>query len=178
MKGEPPATDDRELVDAARDGDRRAFEALYRRHAGRIHAVCWRMAGGDEHRAQDLTQEAFIQAWRKLGAFRGESAFGTWLHRVAVNTALGARRRRLRTVDRETPLESVPEPGRGGADGAGLDLEAAIATLPERARIVFVLHAVEGYAHGEIAELTGMAEGSSKAQLHRARQLLRSYLES
>lgn len=178
MKGEPSATDDRALVDAARDGDRRAFEALYRRHAGRIHALCWRLAGRDEHRAQDLTQEAFVMAWRKLGAFRGDSAFGTWLHRVTVNVALGSRRRRLRTVDREVALECAPEPGHNPSSGDSMDLEAAIARLPERARDVFVLHAVEGYGHAEIAEMTGMAEGSSKAQLHRARQLLRSYLES
>lgn len=178
MKGEPSATDDRELVDAARAGDRRAFEALYRRHAGRIHALCWRLAGGDEHLAQDLTQEAFVRAWRKLDAFRGDSAFATWLHRVAVNVALGDRRTRVRTVDREVAMEHAPEPAHRVNRGGELDLEAAISRLPERARSVFVLHAVEGYGHREIAELTGMAEGSSKAQLHRARQLLRSYLDS
>ena len=117
-------------------------------------------------------------AWRKLGSFRGDSAFGTWLHRVAVNVALGNRRTRLRTADKETSLDYAPEPGTNPGRGAELDLEAAIARLPERARTVFVLHAVEGYGHAEIAGMTGMAEGSSKAQLHRARQLLRSYLES
>lgn len=178
MNGEPSATDDRELVDRARDGDRRAFEALYRRHAGRVHALCWRLAGGDEPLAQDLTQEAFIRAWRKLDGFRGDSAFGTWLHRVAVNVALGDRRLRVRTVDREVPMDHAPEPGRSEDRGGEIDLEAAISRLPERARSVFVLHAVEGYGHREIAALTGMAEGSSKAQLHRARQLLRSYLAS
>lgn len=178
MTGESSLSDDRELVDRARDGDRRAFEALYRRHAGRIHALCWRLAAGDEHLAQDLTQEAFVRAWRKLDGFRGDSAFGTWLHRLAANVALGDRRSRLRTVARELPLDGVPEAAAPDRTGTGMDLEAAIGRLPERARAVFVLRAVEGYGHGEIAELTGMAEGSSKAQLHRARRILRGYLES
>lgn len=164
------------LVERARGGDTRAFEALYRRHAGRVHALCWRLAGGDEATAQDLTQESFVRAWRSLEAFRGDSAFGTWLHRIAVNVALGQRRGRLRLA--ETGLEDAPELATASAAGHAMDLEAAVARLPERARHVFVLHAVEGYGHREIAELTGIAEGSSKAHLHRARQLLREYLEA
>lgn len=163
------------LLGRARDGDRSAFEGLYRLHVARIHALCWRLAGGDEVIAEDWTQEAFVQAWLKLDKFRGDSAFGTWLHRVAVNTALGERRR-FKVV--ETDLESVPEPRTEVEPGDPMDLEAAIAALPERARQVFVLHAVEGYRHAEIGEMTGMAEGSSKAHLHRAKALLREMLQT
>jgi len=170
-----PATDDSLLVRRARQGDGRAFEALYRLHVGRVHALCWRLSGGREATAQDLTQETFIRAWRKLGGFRGEAAFATWLHRVAVNVALGERRSRMRRV--ETALEDAPEQGTTSAQPQAMDLEAAIARLPERARTVFVLHAVEGYGHREIAALTGMAEGSSKAHMHRARGLLREMLK-
>lgn len=170
-----PATDDSLLVRRARRGDRRAFEALYRMHVGRIHALCWRLCGGQEATAQDLTQETFVRAWRKLDGFRGDASFATWLHRVAVNVALGERRSRVRRA--ETALENAPEPSAVGTQPQAMDLEAAIARLPERARTVFVLHAVEGYGHREIAELTGMAEGSSKAHMHRARGLLRELLQ-
>lgn len=164
------------LAARARRGDRSAFEALYRRHGARVHALCWRLAGGDQALAEDWTQEAFVQAWRKLDQFRGESRFGTWLHRVAVNVALGERRRRFKVV--ETDLESAPEPCTAADPGDPLDLEAAIAGLPERARQVFVLHAVEGYSHAAIGEMTGMAEGSSKAHMHRAKALLRETLRT
>jgi RNA polymerase sigma-70 factor (ECF subfamily) len=171
---------DHELVRAAGLGDTAAFEQLYRTHSRRIHAVVWRLAGANTARAEDLVQEAFIRAWQALPAFRFESAFSTWLHRLAVNTALMELRSRAGGEDRETDdaaLEFV-----GTVDTAGqrlreqMDLERAVATLPERARAVLVLHDIEGWKHEEIASELGMAVGSSKAQLHRARNLLRQRL--
>lgn len=168
-------------VEQARAGDKAAFEQLYRLHHGRIYALVWRLGGGDHALAEDLLQEAFIRAWNKLDLFAGKSAFGTWLHRLAANVALSDRRSRLKRVQRELPAdEHTQRTAVGAADvSAGLvaDLEQAIATLPERARAVLVLFDVEGYGHEEIAALTGMAVGSSKAQLHRARKLLRAELE-
>lgn len=167
------------LVSEARGGCGRAFERLYRAHVGRIYALCLRMAG-NRSAAEDLTQEAFVRAWEKLGTFRGDSAFGTWLWRLAVNVAL--------TRLKKKAWEIVEEGGRATAGihesaGAGrsdlrlrLDLEEAIAKLPEASRMVFVLHDVEGYRHQEIAEQAEIAVGTSKAHLHRARSLLRRML--
>jgi RNA polymerase sigma-70 factor (ECF subfamily) len=168
-------------VDKARNGDRHAFEKLYRSHCGRIYALCWRMCGGDVSLAEDMVQEAFVRAWNKLDLFRGESKFGTWLHRLAVNVVLSDRRIRVKRVGREQELgEAVERTLVGERDvfaGLRKDLEAAISGLPERARTVLVLYDIEGYQHQEIAEMTGMAVGSSKAQLHRARKLVREILE-
>ena len=167
-----------ELVQRAQGGDDAAFGALYRAHVGRVHALCLRLAG-DSHAAGELTQDVFVRAWEALPSFRGESAFGSWLHRLAMNVFLGQRRsssrreRRVFSTDEpallERPVEH-PQPG------TRLDLEQAIAGLPDGARVVFVLHDVEGYQHGEIARMTGIAEGTSKAQLFRARRLLRAAL--
>jgi RNA polymerase sigma-70 factor (ECF subfamily) len=171
---------DQALARAAGRGDSRAFEALYRRHSRRVYAVVWRLAGGQAARAEDLVQESFIRAWQALPAFRFESAFTTWLHRLAVNTALMELRGRSGNEDRETDdamLEHI-----GTADTAGqrmreqLDLERVVASLPERARAVLVLQDIEGWKHEVIAAEVGMAVGSSKAQLHRARNLLRKRL--
>ena len=172
--------DDRALVKTAAGGGVAAFEALYRRHVGRVHGVIVRLVGGHGARAEDLTQEAFVRAWQALPAFRFESAFSTWLHRLAVNTALmELRSRRSRPQDDadDAALDMI-----GSADSAGhatalaLDLERAVATLPPRARAVLVLYDIEGWKHEEIAIELGMAVGSSKAQLHRARGLLRARL--
>jgi RNA polymerase sigma factor (sigma-70 family) len=164
----------------AASGDAAAFEKLYHMHRDRIYALCWRLCGGDAALAQDVLQESFIRAWNKLHLFRGESRFGTWLHRVTVNVALSDRRIRLRKVKHETPMdETVERTAVGAADvsqGLRNDLEQAIQGLPERARTVLILFDVEGYRHQEIAEMTGMAVGSSKAQLHRARKLVREAL--
>lgn len=161
------------LVRAARSGDVDAFEALYRRHGDRIYALCLRMTG-DPAAAEDLTQDAFVRAWSKLGGFRFESAFGTWLHRLAVNVVLRALEKR-----REATLDAVPELGAAPRpSGLAIDLERAIGALPPRARLVFLLHDVEGYKHAEIAEATGIAVGTSKAQLHRARRLLMAHLDN
>ncbi len=174
------AEDERALVTAARGGSVGAFEALYRRHVGRVHGVVARLVGGTGTRAEDLTQEAFVRAWQALQEFRGESAFGTWLHRLAVNTALmDMRSRRVRAHDESNDdgLEWVGDADSAGhATALGMDLQRAVATLPPRARAVLVLYDIEGWKHEEIAIELGMAVGSSKAQLHRARALLRERL--
>lgn len=169
---------DQPLVRLAAAGDMRAFEALYRRHAGHVHGTITRLVGHASARAEDLTQEAFVRAWQALPGYRFEAAFSTWLHRLAVNTALmelRTRRSRPLSDGEEDALEYV-----GSVDSAGhltalsMDLEQAVASLPPRARAVLVLHDVEGWKHEEIADMLGMAVGSSKAQLHRARGLLRA----
>lgn len=171
---------DAALVAAAVAGDARAFEALYRRHAAHVHGVLWRLSGGKRARAEDLTQETFIRAWQALRDFRFQSRFSTWLHRLAVNTALMEIRALRARPDAEADddaleLQSVPDSA-GKRAVTQLDLERAVASLPERARAVLVLHDIEGWKHEEIADELGMAVGSSKAQLHRARGLLRQRL--
>ncbi len=175
-----PARDqDHALVRAAAGGDSRAFEVLYRRHARRIYAVLLRLCG-QPARAEELVQDAFVRAWQALPGFRYESAFSTWLHRLAVNTALMQLRSRAGAQALETDESALDS--LGSADTAGLrtaqgmDLERAIASLPPRARAVLVLFDIEGWTHEEISLELGMAVGSSKAQLHRARQLLRARL--
>ena len=169
-----------ELVAHARKGDHAAYESLYRLNRDRVYGLLWRMSGGQHALAEDLLQEAFVRAWQKLDSFRGDSQFGTWLHRLAVNVALSDRRTRLRQAGKEVALdEQVYRTAVGSEDvhaDKQRDLERSIAKLPERARTVLVLYDIEGYQHAEIAEMTGMAVGSSKAQLHRARKLLREEL--
>ena len=173
--------DENALVEQARAGNCAAFEQLYRRHRDRIYGLLWRLSCGDAGLAEDLLQEAFVRAWRKLDSFRGESRFATWLHRLAVNVALSDRRTRVKRVEKETALEGEAERTISGEKdvymGHRMDLEQAITTLPERARSVLVLYDIEGYSHAEISEITGMAVGSSKAQLHRARKLVREELQ-
>lgn len=167
------------LVHRAQSGDLVAFEQLYHEHADRVYALALRMVANVDQ-AEDLTQEAFIRAWKHLGSFRGDSSFSTWLHRVTVNVVIEKRRSAGRREQREMGVEEIgdfekPAPPRM-PDNA-IDLERAIAGLPPGARRVFVLHDVEGYKHEEIAELTGSAVGTTKAQLHRARRLLREALK-
>jgi RNA polymerase sigma-70 factor, ECF subfamily len=170
-----------ELVRRAQAGDRVAFEQLYRDNVRRVYALCYRMAGTADL-AEELAQDVFIRAWQRLGTFRGESAFSSWLHPLTVNVALSERRSRRRRVARVMTTDDLSEFEKPGpplrADGpeSGFDLERALATLPPGARAVFVLHDVEGYKHEEIAQMTGVATGTSKAQLHRARRLLREAL--
>jgi RNA polymerase sigma-70 factor (ECF subfamily) len=170
---------DPDAVDAtlAASGDAHAFERLYRRHAGRMHSLARRMLSDED--ADELTQDIFVRAWQKLGTFRGESAFGTWLHRLGINVILARREslgiRRKRYVDSDAPLELVP--ARRGSLEASMDVENAIERLPEGARQVFVLHDIEGYRHEEIADMLGLATGTSKSQLHRARMALRHHLD-
>jgi RNA polymerase sigma-70 factor, ECF subfamily len=169
------AAEERRLVTAAADGSSAAFEQLYRRHCARIHALCLRMTG-NVATAEDCTQEAFVQAWRSLPRFETRSAFGTWLHRIAVNTVLQQVRRRGESLGAEDSIErevadvladhATEDPGRSR------DLEAAIAGLPPGARHVLVLVGIYGHTHEEASQLLGIAVGTCKAQLHRARALL------
>ena len=172
-----PAVTTDDLVRRARAGDEAAFEALYRAHAGRVYAVCLRMTGNAEE-AKTLTQDAFVRAWEQLGTFRGEAAFGTWLHRLSVNLVLMDRRQAARRREDALPDGEATEPARVDAPlELRMDLEAAVAALPTMARQVLVLHDIEGYQHAEIGRLLGIAEGTSKAHLFRARRLLREALE-
>jgi RNA polymerase sigma-70 factor (ECF subfamily) len=168
------------VVSRAQHGDVDAFGELYREHAGRVFALCVRMSGDRIH-ARELMQDVFVRAWERLASFRGDASFGSWLHRLAVNVVLAGvrtdRRREARVALAQDLAEA--ESGRGvmqrvgAADpGIAIDLERAIAALPSGARRAFVLHDVEGFSHAEIAELTGLAEGTIRAQLHRARKLL------
>lgn len=173
-----PAVARADCVALAKGGDTAAFERLYHENSGRVYAVCLRMTGNTAE-AEDLTQEAFVRAWKKLSTFRGDSAFSTWLHRLTVNLVLTNRRSHTRRTSRETStgdLSQYEGESKATAPGLRMDIEAAIDTLPERARQVFVLHDVEGYRHDEIAEMMGVATGTTKAQLHRARKLLREVL--
>ena len=166
-------------VALAASGDRRAFERLYHQHCSRVHSLCARMVA-DRARAEELTQDVFVRAWGKISLFRGESAFGTWLHRLTVNVVLNARksegRERTRFEDAEDEDHIEAFAARPHAPGDRMDLERAIARLPKGARRVFTLHDVEGYKHEEIAEMLGVTTGATKAQLHRARLLLREAL--
>jgi RNA polymerase sigma-70 factor, ECF subfamily len=174
---------ERAIVERARSGDVPAFESLYRDHAGRVYALCLRMTA-DAQRARDLTQDVFVRAWERLSAFRGDAAFSSWLHRIAVNEVLMDSRADKRRRNRVTLAEDVAHDN-GVTDGEAvsadveqeIDLERAIAALPPGARRVFVLHDVEGYKHEEIARMTGSAPGTLRAQLHRARRLLMEVLK-
>ena len=163
-------------VERARRGDAAAFEQLYREHSGWVYALARRMAE-DETLARDMTQEIFIRLWQKLETFRGDSEFTTWFRRIAINVCLnkvGDERRRTKRVFTTDDVAVFETGGRAQTPDAGIDLERAISTLPTHARTVFVLHEVEGYKQREIAEMTGVAEGTVKSQLHRARKLLQA----
>ena len=162
------------LVRRAATGDRRAFEQIYRDHVGRIYGAILRLVGMDRARAEDLTQVAFVQAWQKLSSFRHESAFSTWLYRLGINTALmDLRSRRDHDALDPAQLESIDLGEVPFCAAERGDLERAVSALPPRAHAVLVLHDIEGWKHEEISVELGMAVGSSKAQLHRARGLLR-----
>ena len=171
---------EKRLVRDAQNGDLRAFERLYRENERKVFALCLRLSS-DGALAEELTQEVFVRAWRKLGSFRGESAFSCWLYPLTVNVALSERRSRRRrdarifATDDPASLERTPGTPR---PEAGFDLQKAMAALPPGARAVFVLHDVEGRTHEEIAAILDLAPGTSKAQLFRARRLLREALGS
>ena len=169
--------DEAAWIRAAQAADSRAFEALYRLHIDKVYGLCLRMTG-NRSEAEDCAQEAFIQAWNKLDKFRGDAAFSTWLHRIAVNAVLGRMRKSKREHDRIMAVaEQAPPPVDTGDTGELRDLSEAVDRLPEGARHVFVLHAVYGYSHDEAASMLGIASGTSKAQLHRARRLLAQQLK-
>ena len=171
------------LVAAAASGDAGAFEQIYRSHAGRVFGLCMRLVSGDRVKAEQYAQDSFVRAWENLGSFRGGAKFSTWLHRLTVNVVLGEHRLLKRWVS----FEELPEDSATPAElttshpqahvGDRIDLERALARLPKGARAVLILHDVEGYRHDEIAELTGIAVGTSKAQLHRARKLMKELLQ-
>ena len=166
------AEDEASLIRRAQRSDAAAFEALYRDNVDRVYGLCLRMTGNVSE-AEDCTQEAFIQAWKQLAKFRGDSAFGTWLHRIAVNAVLGRMRKSRREHDRIRAVAELNDAPVASADGGNLrDLSDAVNRLPEGARHVFVLYAVYGYSHEEAGNMLGIATGTSKAQLHRARRLL------
>jgi len=164
------------LVLEAQAGDVNAFESLYREHVGKVFGLCLRMLHNAPD-AEEMTQEVFVLAWQKLGSFRGDSAFGTWLYRLAANSVLGRLRAQGRWEARFTLAEAPERAGELPRPDQGIDLERAIAALPPAARMVFLLSQVEGYRHAEIAEIIGIAEGTSKAHLHHARQQLRKDLD-
>ena len=176
-----------EAIERARQGDADAFEALYDLHKRRVYSLCLRMTANAAE-AEDLTQEAFLQLFRKIGTFRGESAFSTWLHRMAVNVVLmRLRKKNLPVVPLDDPLESEEESSKkelGGPDQklAGsvdrMQIQRAVEALPPGYRTIFVLHDMEGYEHNEIATLVGCSIGNSKSQLHKARMKLRDLLKT
>jgi RNA polymerase sigma-70 factor (ECF subfamily) len=169
--------DERALIRQAQRNDAPAFEALYRLHIDKVYGVCLRMTGNISE-AEDCAQEAFIQAWNKLQKFRGDSAFSTWLHRIAVNAVLGRMRKSKREQERILALADTLSPSIDKGDSGDLrDLSEAVDRLPEGARHVFVLHAVYGYSHDETGDMLGIAAGTSKAQLHRAKRLLAQQLK-
>ena len=172
---------------AAQDGDAEAFAALYDAHVSRLFALAMGLTG-DRRMAEELVQDTFVRTWERLTSFRGECAFSTWLHRVAVNVLLAGERSRKRRALRVAIVADLAGDGNGSgptlesptADrdpGLSMDLESAIARLPAGARAVFVMHDIGGYAHAEIATQLGIAEGTSKAHLFRARRLLRGMLD-
>lgn len=163
------------LVTLARNNDYGAYEQLYRLHVGRVFALCTRLCN-DRDMAEDLTQEAFVNAWKKLSSFRGDSAFGSWLYRIATNTTLSYLRKQT-PFKYSVDMDTVEEKGAEDETAEKMVLDKALAQLPDGARAVFVLFSLEGYTHDEIAKMLGIAVGSSKAQLHRARQLLKASLE-
>ncbi len=173
-----PENSETALVNQAATGDVRAFESLYRQNAGRIYGLCLRMTG-DPDAAEECAQEAFISAWRNLGAFKGDSGFGTWLYRIAVNQVLTHHRKRRRhdmhladvSTDNHELGRIQPNPD------SSMDLEGAIARLPERARHIFVLQCLYGHSHEEVADMLNVAVGTTKAQVHRAKQLLSRFLD-
>jgi RNA polymerase sigma-70 factor (ECF subfamily) len=172
----PRAAAGADCVQQAAQGDVRAFEEIYRTHLARVHSLVRRLAGGRD--TDELTQDVFVRLWQKLGTYRGDAAFTTWLHRLAVNVVIERFRsetaRRKRLYDGEGVLDNIAAPPR--RRDISLDFEAALEKLPDGAREIFVLHDVEGYKHHEIGELLGISAGTSKAQLHRARMMLRRHL--
>ena len=167
-----------DTVRRAQQGDVAAFESLYRAHAPAVLALCRRMVA-DDREAGELVQDVFVRAWERLASFRGQSALATWLHRIAVNTVLerarSATRERSRWIEHEEddPASAAPD----AQDDARMDLDAAIARLPRGARLVFVLHDVQGYTHEEIASMAGISAATARVQLFRARRALMKVLE-
>jgi len=170
-------TDESALIRRAQLSDSQAFESLYKMHVDKVYGVCLRMTGNVSE-AEDCAQDAFIQAWNKMDKFRGDSAFSTWLHRIAVNSVLSRIRKAKREQDRIMAVSDTAVPTVTTGDAGELrDLSEAVDRLPQGARNVFVLHAIYGYSHDETGDMLGIATGTSKAQLHRAKRLLAQQLK-
>jgi RNA polymerase sigma factor (sigma-70 family) len=164
------------LITRVKQNDIQAFEQLYRLHSGRVYALCIRLSGNIAL-AEEFAQEAFIRAWQKIRSFRGESSFSSWLYRLTTNVVLTElRKKKIKQVNIDDISDSKSAKSNQLETGKVIDMEQAIRQLPEGARTIFVLHDIEGYQHNEIAEITGLATGTSKAQLHRARKLLKGWL--
>ena len=167
--------DEHDLINRARVGDMAAFEAIYRTHSPTVYVLCLRLSGGVKTDATELLQDVFVRAWRGLAAFRGDSALSSWLHRLTVNAMLERARGNSRRLAKVISIEEdagMDAPSMPGDPDLRMDLESAIALLPEGARVAFVLHDIEGYQHQEIAAQLGVATGTIKAQVHRAHKLL------
>nr|WP_229748134.1 RNA polymerase sigma factor [Lacimicrobium alkaliphilum] len=168
---------ERATIDAVKAGDKQAFHKLYEKHVGRVYALCLRLCG-DKSLAEDATQEVFIQLWRKIDNYAGQSKFTTWLHGVTSNVCISYMRKQKSWIKRLFSQDETELAQQHAEPQSDWDLDKYIQRLPERARQVFVLHSIEGYRHEEIAGMLNMAVGSSKAQLHRAKQLLKEWIEN
>ncbi|MCF2947668.1 RNA polymerase sigma factor [Paraglaciecola aquimarina] len=167
---------DLDLIRSVQNGDKRAYNILYQEYIGQVYGLCYRLTG-EKMLAEDAAQEVFIQLWRKISNFKGDSKFSTWLHTVTSNITISYLRKQKGWMQKMFNLEDSVAMNEPAEESVGkVDLESYVVKLPERARIVFVLHAIEGYRHEEIAQMTNMAVGSSKAQFHRAKQLLKEWM--
>lgn len=170
-----------DLIKAVQGGDKQAYNRLYQGYIGQVYGLCFRLTG-EKMLAEDATQEVFIQLWRKIGNFKGDSKFSTWLHTVTSNITISYIRKQKGWLQKMFNIEDYVAMNGGSGlpeaeeSSSSVDIESYVARLPERARLVFVLHAIEGYRHEEIATMTNMAVGSSKAQFHRAKQLLKEWM--
>ncbi len=175
--GQKSLQQESEIIEAAKNGNKSAFKQLYDMHIGRVYGLCFRLCA-DKSLAEDATQEVFIQLWQKLDNFEGNSQFSTWLHSVTSNVTISYIRKqrgwwqKMLNIEQTTAMENEAE-----ASIAETDLEEYIYRLPERARWVFVLHAIEGYRHEEVAKMLDMAVGSSKAHFHRAKVLIQGWID-
>ena len=170
-----------DLIKAVQGGDKQAYNRLYQEYIGQVYGLCFRLTG-EKMLAEDAAQEVFIQLWRKIDNFKGDSKFSTWLHTVTSNITISYIRKQKGWLQKVFNIEDYVAMNGGAGlpeaeeSSSSVDIESYVARLPERARLVFVLHAIEGYRHEEIATITNMAVGSSKAQLHRAKQLLKEWM--
>jgi RNA polymerase sigma-70 factor (ECF subfamily) len=170
-----------DLIKAVQGGDKQAYNRLYQQYIGQVYGLCFRLTG-EKMLAEDAAQEVFIQLWRKIGNFKGDSKFSTWLHTVTSNITISYIRKQKGWLQKMFNIEDFVAMNGGAGlpeaeeSSSSVDIESYVARLPERARLVFVLHAIEGYRHEEIATMTNMAVGSSKAQFHRAKNLLKEWM--
>jgi RNA polymerase sigma-70 factor (ECF subfamily) len=170
-----------DLIKAVQGGDKQAYNRLYQQYIGQVYGLCFRLTG-EKMLAEDAAQEVFIQLWRKIGNFKGDSKFSTWLHTVTSNITISYIRKQKGWLQKMFNIEDFVAMNGGAGlpeaeeSSSSVDIESYVARLPERARLVFVLHAIEGYRHEEIATMTNMAVGSSKAQFHRAKHLLKEWM--